>query len=129
MTKLAYLPLFAADWLADPQVTVMSPAARGVYVDLLCRAWLDGSIPAPIDGDRGSWSSLAALARTTVAALRRIWPEVAPHWEPDPGDPTGRRLVNGRLERERLTSQAARVQRQQAAKTRWAHKRGRLYGT
>lgn len=39
-------PFYAADWLADEKVQVMSMAGEGAYIHLLAICWREGSIPA-----------------------------------------------------------------------------------
>lgn len=36
MAKLPYIPFFTGDWLKDPELSLCSPATRGVWMDLLC---------------------------------------------------------------------------------------------
>lgn len=36
MAKLPYIPFFTGDWLKDPELSLCSPATRGVWIDLLC---------------------------------------------------------------------------------------------
>ena len=36
---------YPKDWLADPNVRAMTHAERGIYIDLLCSCWTEGSIP------------------------------------------------------------------------------------
>ena len=35
--KQPYIPLYVGDWLKDPQLSLCSPATRGVWIDLICR--------------------------------------------------------------------------------------------
>ena len=35
--KHPYIPLYVGDWLKDPQLSLCSPATRGVWIDLICR--------------------------------------------------------------------------------------------
>ncbi len=37
MVKHPYIPLYVGDWLKDPQLSLCSPATRGVWIDLICR--------------------------------------------------------------------------------------------
>lgn len=93
-TDPAFL-LYAADWLSSTRVRAMSREQRGAYIDLLCFAWLDGSIP----GDAGALQTLLGASR---AEFRRIWPAMEGCWEQrDDG-----RLVNPRQERERQERKA-----------------------
>jgi hypothetical protein len=36
MGKLAWFHFYPGDWMKDPDLRRCSPAARGVYMDLLC---------------------------------------------------------------------------------------------
>jgi hypothetical protein len=36
MANQPYLPLYTGDWKKDPQLSMCSPATRGIWVDLLC---------------------------------------------------------------------------------------------
>lgn len=49
---------YANDWLADINVTMMSPAQEGAYIRLLCYAWKDPDCSLPDDDDQ-----LAILSR------------------------------------------------------------------
>jgi uncharacterized protein YdaU (DUF1376 family) len=42
----AWFPFYAADWLADEDVELMTLEQQGAYVRLLCYQWREGSIPA-----------------------------------------------------------------------------------
>lgn len=96
MGCLPYFKFYPGDWLSDGAVRTMSPEARGVYWDLLAIAWQEGGIPADP-------TPLASWLGLTPRRFARIWAEVAPLWES-----TGNgRLVNPRLERERLAVEAS----------------------
>lgn len=111
MARRPFFPLYCADWLADAQVSAMTAEERGVYVDLLLRCFMEGSIPAPppvlepgrerdesgtgapecgasAAGKTGrnsrlrQWQLLSALARVDVRTMRRVWPAVSLHFEP-----------------------------------------------
>lgn len=114
------MPLYVRDWLADTEVTAMGAVARAGYLDLLCRCWSDGSIPAP-DGTAAKWAALAALARLTSAEIRRVWPVLQPHFVACETDPT--RLRNRRLERHRKEIDEHAQRRTEsavkAAQSRW----------
>lgn len=36
---------YPKDWLTDPEVVTMSMSERGVYITLLCYAWLNDGLP------------------------------------------------------------------------------------
>lgn len=109
MARRPYFPLYCADWLADAQVSAMTAEERGVYVDLLLRCFMEGSIPAPPPLEVGrewdesgtgaskceassagktgrnsrlrQWQLLSSLARVDVRTMRRVWPAVSLHFE------------------------------------------------
>lgn len=105
---------WARDWLTDENVVLMSPAAKGVYVDLLCYCWLEGSIPACSE-------HLARIARVDAAAFAALWSEIAPRFSEHAT--RSDRLVNSRMERERVKSDERRKARSdkasKAAEARW----------
>lgn len=84
--------LYPKDILSDEACSAMTDEELGVYVRLLCHAWLEGSIPA----DR---VRLARLTRRSLPRFGRVWRAVGPCWDADPEDPE--RLVQRRMERER----------------------------
>lgn len=83
---------YPKDFLSDEKQAAMSAQECGVYIRLMCRCWLEGSIPDDLP-------QVARLGGVTTAQLRKFWPAIrrcfSAH-ETDPG-----RLVHGRLERER----------------------------
>lgn len=115
--------LWARDWLTDERVALMSPAAKGVFIDLLAHAWLEGSIPACSE-------HRARIVRVDVAMLEQLWRELGPLWVEHPTEPG--RLVNPRQEREREQQQARRKSRvdkaTKAANDRWEKKRAQRAG-
>jgi uncharacterized protein YdaU (DUF1376 family) len=84
--------LYPKDILSDEACSAMTDEELGVYVRLLCHAWLEGSIPA----DR---VRLARMTRRSLSRFERVWRAVGPCWDTDPWDPD--RLVQRRMERER----------------------------
>lgn len=63
--KLPYLPLYTGDWLKDAELSLCTPATRGVWVDLLCRMH-----EASRSGElRGTHEQLAQSARCSTADL------------------------------------------------------------
>jgi hypothetical protein len=63
--KLPWLKFFTGDWLKDPNVTMLSPAARGVWIDLLCSMHEAGRYGELI----GTTDQLARIARCSTAEL------------------------------------------------------------
>lgn len=111
------LPLRAEAWLTDPAVRSLSLAARGLQHDLLCYAWVNGSIPA----------NTVALARVThlaVPEFEHLWEEVAHTWHP--AQAGSQHLVNDMLQDERAKYSKQAKRRSQAAskaaQARWGHK-------
>lgn len=70
--KYPYLQLFTGDWLKDPALTICTPAARGVWIDLLCAMHeLDRS------GElRGTREQLARVARCSTVDLTQALTEL-----------------------------------------------------
>lgn len=71
----------------------MTLEETGLYIRLLCRQWITGSVPS--DAARA-----ATLAQTTVDTFERLWPVVGQKFESG----TDGRLRNARLEAERRTA-------------------------
>lgn len=83
MNKNPWFKFFPGDWLKDPELRRCSPAARGVWMDLLClmyeseecgvlasdgQSWTDEDIVAAIAGDTTAvLSALHELVRKRVA--------------------------------------------------------------
>ena len=106
---------WARDWLTDEAVVLMSPAAKGIYIDLLCHCWLEGSIPS-------CSTQCSRIARMDAEAFAVLWIELAPLFvEQVPGSG---RLVNKRLELEREKQDERRKSRvdkaKAAAEARWS---------
>jgi uncharacterized protein YdaU (DUF1376 family) len=87
LAKAPAFQFYASDFLSDERVLVMSLAERGLYVTLLCHAWLEGSIPSePV--------KIARLVREPQPSFAKLWPAVEACFVPaDEG-----RLVNPRQE-------------------------------
>lgn len=63
--KMPWLKFFTGDWLKDPNVTMLSPAARGVWIDLLCAMHEAGRLGELC----GTTDQLARIARCSTAEL------------------------------------------------------------
>lgn len=85
------LPLDVGAFLTDESVQEMSYEEIGVYVVLLCKAWIEGSITADV-------ARLSRQLKLDSGAFERIWSVVGKKWVP--ADDASR-LVNRRLERAR----------------------------
>jgi uncharacterized protein YdaU (DUF1376 family) len=93
MTRLAWMPLFAGDHIAETRA--LSLTARGALIDLLMLSWTSG--PLPDDPDR-----LAAMIGATPREWRDLWPSIAKWWtKTDAG------LVHAPLEERRVQARKA----------------------
>lgn len=88
---------YPKDFLSDEKQAAMTPAEAGIYIRLLCRCWLEGSLP----NDQGK---LARLVGVSAFQMRQMWPALAPCFQE--GD--GGRLVQRRLEKERKKQEVFR---------------------
>jgi uncharacterized protein YdaU (DUF1376 family) len=106
-------PFYAADFLVDERVTRMTLEECGLHIKLLCRSWLDGSIPADV-------VEIARLVREPAARVKRLWRAIEPCFEPAQDG----RLVQPRLERERSKQAEYRRSKSDAGKrgnaVRWS---------
>ena len=106
---------WARDWLTNENVVLMSPAAKGVYVDLLCHCWLEGSIPACSE-------HLQRIARLDAQTFAAIWSELCGRFAPHPTE--AGRLINRRMDEERERAEERRKLRSdkaaKAAQARWS---------
>ncbi len=94
---------YPKDFLTDPCVIAMSLEERGLYITLLCRAWMDDGLP-------GSLEEISEISGEDPRKIRRIFPRVAHCFEERDG-----RYYQPRLERERAKQQQFRVQRTAAS--------------
>jgi hypothetical protein len=60
--KLPYIPLYTGDWRKDPALSLCPPAARGVWIDLVC-AMHDDNRSGEL---RGTLEQLAVLGRCST---------------------------------------------------------------
>jgi uncharacterized protein YdaU (DUF1376 family) len=113
--KRPWFPFYAADWLTDEQVVVMSLAARGAYITLLAYHWREGSIP----------SDTEAL-RKLVGADQSEWPDLWTEMLGAFSEHAPGRLVNPRLSRMLKSDRASAEHRVEhartAAKARWSQR-------
>ena len=70
--KLHWIKFFTGDWLKDPAVSLCSPAARGIWMDLLCAMHESGQRGQL----RGTNDQLARLARCQPAELAQALTEL-----------------------------------------------------
>jgi uncharacterized protein YdaU (DUF1376 family) len=95
---------YAADWLADADVTMMTLEEEGAYIRALAFCWREGSIPA--DEKRLS-VLLKGGSRDVLAAVKQ-------RFKISPSDP--QRLVHGRLDLERKKQKEWREKSSEAGK-------------
>src|SRR5262245_47922862 len=94
---------YPKDFLADVHVAAMDHESVGIYMRLLCYAWIEVGVP----------SDLTALAMLVgVEAFARCWPQIQPCFALNE---TGDRLVNNRQELERAKQRVNREHGRSAA--------------
>lgn len=109
---LPFFPLYAADFLSSETVVLMDNEGVGVYVKLLCRQWIEGSLP----------DDTAALARLTgepEESFARTWEFLESRF---PAGDDGR-LRNPRLADERDKAESIHSRKSQGGKTRKAQRK------
>jgi uncharacterized protein YdaU (DUF1376 family) len=94
--KAPAFQFYAADYLADEKVGIMTLEQEGAYIRLLCYCWREGSIPS----DPEVLSRLCKGASTSLLGL------VVSCFKQHPTDPS--RLIHWRLEAERAKQDAWR---------------------
>lgn len=109
---------YPADFLADEHVALMSLAARGAYITLLCYCWREGSIP-------NDTAKLARLCNVDSSTMAELMAELSPCFSLAIDEPS--RLVNQRLHQEREKQENHRKERaaagQKGAEKRWQRER------
>lgn len=117
-SKSPAFQFYAADFLADERVSLMSLEEVGAYIIALAYCWREGSIPA----DDTQLSRLCKGANTTVIRV------VKGCFNQSVSDPL--RLVNTRLElereKQRVWSEKSSTGGKKAAEKRWGSKRGKV---
>ena len=117
--KAPAFQFYPSDFLSDGRVAAMTDEETGVYIRLLCHAWIDRGIPADP-------KALQRMTRISARKWRTIWPAISPCWTlPAGGD--GTRLVQERMERTRQEQEQHRA-RSSAAGKRSAAKRAASAG-
>jgi hypothetical protein len=112
-SELEWFPCYANRWLLSQGVRLMTFEQRGIYWELLCMEWRDGSIPADLE-------DLAALLHVPLDQLENAWRRIGKMFAPAPGNPD--RLQNEWLEDIRA-EQIAKRERKAAAGTKGAASR------
>lgn len=114
VTKAPAFQFYAADFLADFNVQMMTLEQVGAYIKLLCHAWTEGGLP-------NDQKRLARLVGCTPNRFKKIWEGVSPCWQERDG-----KLIQKRMEevRDGLNEHRAKqAQRGRAgAKARWGPK-------
>lgn len=110
MTSPAF-QFYVRDWLVSTRM--LSPEARGVYIDLLAYAWDNDGIP---DDPK----ALAGLAAITPRRFKSIWPELECKWISAEGGV----LRNPRQEKQRAQLMALREKRAAAGRASAAARNG-----
>jgi uncharacterized protein YdaU (DUF1376 family) len=105
--KAPAFQFYAADWLADEAVSVMSLEEEGAYIRALCYCWREGSIPA--DEDR--------LARLLKGAPPSVVKVVTDCFTNSPSDDS--RLIHPMLEKERAKQRDFSDRQRDKANRRW----------
>lgn len=103
--KLPKMPIDVAKYLVS--FRHMTLEERGIYIDLLCFQWMNGSIPSDP-------KQLAKMLGSTITDLGRIWRDMSAYFEASPDG----RLINKELDsvrrkafklRERLSAGAQKT--------------------
>lgn len=109
---------YAADFIADENVVVMSNEEVGCYIKLMCYCWREGSIPSDL-------TKMGRMCGVDGLAMAQLWPAIQNCFSSATNE-TGR-LVHPRLEEERKKQNEFRAERSEAgkhgAKSRWGNKK------
>lgn len=109
--KAPAFQFYPKDFLTDRRVLRMPMAARGIYITLLCHAWMDGALP----NDLGELALILGVPEKTVAAQ---WPFVLPCFTERDGS-----LYQNRIEEEREKQAAYREKQSAKATAKWGESR------
>jgi|GEM_PF-3825750 len=105
---------YAAEFLSDENVAVMSNQEVGCYIKLICYCWREGSIPSDI-------KRISRLCGESTQIMSDLWPSLAPCFAVTQEDRS--RLIHPRLERERQKQIEHSKERSESgakgAKSRW----------
>lgn len=114
--KMPWFPMYPDRWLMSQSVRLMTYEQRGIYHELLCMAWRDGSIPEDTD-------DIAALLGIDRDRMEAAWKRVGKMFQP--GDDG--RLINGWQEdirSEQCGKKEAAIAKATAAAKRWGNRPG-----
>lgn len=113
MNKSPAFQFYPSDFLSDENVVLMNNREIGCYIKLLSHCWLEGSIPKEIE-------KLARLCGESTDVMWDIWERLDACFNEN--GKTGR-LINPRLERERLKQEEYRKGQSESGKrgmeSRW----------
>lgn len=104
---------YAAEFLADENVVLMTNQEVGCYIKLMAYCWREGSIPADV-------SKIAKLCGEDSSAMAQLWLAISSCFTESIADEN--RLVHPRLEKEREKQEEHRKERAESGK-RGAEKR------
>jgi len=108
MSKAApSFPFYAERWLVG--TAHLSPAARGIYIDLLAWAWANNR---PVPADEAARCRIARCL--SLDEFRSAWAEMADKWHPVDGG-----YANGMLEQVREAKAAFSKTQRAKAKAKW----------
>ena len=99
--------LFPRDFLADTDN--LTDAAVGLYIRLLCKQWMHGSLPEAFESDDDGDSMIDVLPLGDIKERRKSFRLLAKHFVPHPTE-TGR-VAQSRLERIREEQRLYREQK------------------
>ena len=105
MGKSPAFQFYASDFLSDENVVLMSNQEVGCYIKLLCFNWKQGSIPNDID-------KLSRLCGESKEIMDAIWENIKSCFKEN----SSGRLVNPRIERERVKQKRFSENRKKAGK-------------
>jgi uncharacterized protein YdaU (DUF1376 family) len=109
--KLPWYPLYPSDFDTDERVRGMTDEEVGFFIRLLNHCWINGSIPDDVE-------EIARIMGRDLEHARRLWQRVGQCFVAHPS--LGGRLVNPRLEIERVESLRRTESARERARKRWS---------
>jgi len=107
MSKAPYFPLYVADWLSAPEITIMTGAQEGAYIRLLCLSWkLKAVLP---------YSAEQLLQFVKLSTIEELEPVLKMFVKTNEG------YVNTRLQEEYAKMIAKSNKASKSAKVRWGN--------
>lgn len=110
MSKAPAFQFYPAEYLADAKVKLMDFRQKGIYMDLLCHCWLEGSIPAEPE-------LLARMLGIDAVAFKDDWKWIEPCFKVSKKDNT--KMIHPRLETEREKQKNFSGKQKKIAEKRW----------